>query len=208
MERYYGMQKKMKNKNAFAIVLLSLGFVTGLCSCSLKYDEIVNAEETNPEFIFNHAKMIRYENGKETARVQADGIEKYKDSDKTYGYNVKFMTYDENHKLETEGSCGYLFADTESEIYELYDGIKLFSNIQNTNFFADMLKWNGKTEQLIGGRRDTVRVEKDGTIIYGTGFSASGVSKKFGFSGTVSGEIETKDKDQDQNQEEPEEETN
>ena len=106
----------MKNKNAFAIVLLSLGFVTGLCSCSLKYDEIVNAEETNPEFIFNHAKMIRYENGKETARVQADGIEKYKDSDKTYGYNVKFMTYDENHKLETEGSCGYLFADTESEI--------------------------------------------------------------------------------------------
>ena len=65
-----------------------------------------------------------------------------------------------------------------------------------------MLRWNGKTEQLTGGRRDTVRIEKDGTIIYGTGFSASGVSKKFGFAGTVSGEIEAKDKEPQVEQEE------
>lgn len=190
----------MKNKPVFFTVMVSLLIAITFSACSLKYDEVVNAEETNPEFVFNHAKMIRYENGKETARVQADGIEQYKDSDITYGYNVKFMTYDKEHKLETEGSCGYLFADTASEVYELYDGIKLFSNIQNTNFFADMLKWNGKTEQLTGGRRDTVRIEKDGTIIYGTGFSASGVSKKFGFSGTVSGEIEAKDNAQSDEQ--------
>ena len=56
-----------------------------------------------------------------------------------------------------------------------------------------MLKWNGNTEQLTGGRKDTARIEKDGAIIYGSGFSASGVSKSFSFSGSVSGEIETKD---------------
>ena len=179
----------MKNKLLFAILFFSLLFF----SCSLKYDEDVNAEETNPEFVFKHAKMTRYEKGKETVRVQADDIEQYKNSNITYGHNVKFMTYDDEHKLETEGSCGYLYADTDSKIYELYDGIKLFSNIQNTNFFADMLKWDGQTEQLIGGRKDTVRVEKDGTVLYGTGFSASGVSKSFSFSGTVTGEIETKD---------------
>lgn len=162
-------------------------------SCSLKYDEVVNAEETNPEFIFDHAKMVRYENNKETVLVKADNIEQYKDSSVTYGKNVKFTTYDKEQKLETEGSCGYLYADTDLELYELYDGIKLFSKVQNTNFFADMLKWDGQTEQLIGGRKDTVRVEKDGTVLYGTGFSASGVSKSFSFSGTVSGEIETKD---------------
>lgn len=173
-----------------------------ILSCSLKYDEVVNAEETNPEFIFNHARLIRYENGKETVRVQADDIEQYKDSSITYGHNVKFTTYDKEHKLETEGSCGYLYADTDSEIYELYDGIKLFSRIQNTNFYADMLKWNGKTEQLTGGRKDTARLEKEGTVIYGTGFSASGISKKFNFSGTVSGEIETKDQENQENQEE------
>ena len=65
-----------------------------------------------------------------------------------------------------------------------------------------MLKWNGKTEQLTGGRKDTARLEKEGTVIYGTGFSASGISKKFNFSGTVSGEIETKDQENQENQEE------
>ena len=67
-----------------------------------------------------------------------------------------------------------------------------------------MLKWNGKTEQLTGGRKDTVRVEKDGTVLYGTGFSASGVSKTFSFAGTVSGEIETKDKDKENDNQEKE----
>jgi LPS export ABC transporter protein LptC len=185
----------MKNRTLLLTTLILL-----LCvSCSLKYDEVVNAEESNPEFVFNHAKLVRYEKGDETVRVQADNIEQYKDSNITYGRNVKFTTYGKEHKLETEGSCGYLFADTDSEIYELYDGIKLFSRIQNTNFYADMLKWNGKNEQLIGGRKDTVRIEKDGTVIYGTGFSASGVSKQFSFAGTVSGEIETKEKEEPEN---------
>ena len=186
-------------------LFLSVIIILIITSCSLKYDEVVNAEETNPEFVFNHAKLIRYENGDETVRVQADNIEQYKDSSITYGHNVKFTTYGKDHKLETEGSCGYLYADTDTEIYELYDGIKLFSKIQNTNFFADMLKWNGKTEQLTGGRKDTARIEKEGTVIYGTGFSSSGVSTQFSFAGTVSGEIETKDEKKDNPAEEAKE---
>lgn len=179
-------------RKAFILTAVILFFT----SCSLKYDESVSAEETNPEFTFTHAKIIRYDEGDETVRVQADKIEKYKNSSVTYGKNVVFTTYDDKHELETEGSCGYLYADSEADIYELYDGIKLFSRVQNTNFYADMLKWNGKTEQLTGGKGDNVRIEKDGTIIFGTGFSASGVSKRFGFTGTVSGEIEAKDKEQ------------
>ncbi len=168
-------------------------FMPFFFSCSLKYDEGLDAEKNNPEFVFNEAKLIRYKNAREDVKVQAQKIEQYKDSALTYGHNVKFLTYDEDHALETEGSCGYLYADPDNEIYELFDGIKLFSRIQNTNFYADMLRWNGKTEQLSGGRRDNVRIEKDGTIIYGTGFSASSISKKFSFAGTVSGDIETKD---------------
>ena len=189
-------------KNSFGGALLFFVAAFSFFSCSLKYDDAVNAEKTTPEFIFNQAKLVRYKDGSEDLRVQADNIEQYKKSSVTYGKNVKFTTYDKDHKLETEGSCGYLYADTDNELYELYDGIKLFSRVQNTNFFADMLRWNGKTEQLTGGRRDTVRIEKDGTIIYGTGFSASGVSKKFGFAGTVSGEIEAKDKEPQVEQEE------
>ena len=185
-------------KNGFWGTVFVLTAAMSFFSCSLKYDNGVDAEKTTPEFIFNQARLVRYRDAKEDVRVQADNIEQYKDSSITYGKNVKFTTYDKDHKLETEGSCGYLYADTDTELYELYDGIKLFSKVQNTNFFADMLRWNGKNEQLTGGRRDTVRIEKDGTIIYGTGFSASGVSKKFTFAGTVSGEIDARDKDQNE----------
>ena len=176
-----------------AFFLILSGF-----SCSLKYSETVNAEETNPEFVFNHARLVRYENGNESVVVNADNIEQYKDSDITYGKNVTFTTYDDEQKIETEGYCGLLYADSEKELYELYDGIKLYNRSQNTNFFANMLKWNGKTEQLTGARRDTAKIEKDGTVIYGTGFSASGVSKTFSFAGTVSGQIEAKDKKEDE----------
>ena len=193
----------MNNKRkSFVFLIIAVFSIT---ACSLKYDEIVNAEESNPEFVFNHAKLVRYEKAQEKVVVQADNIEQYKDSSITYGRNVKFLTYDQNHKLETEGSCGYLYADTDAEIYELYDGIKLFSKVQNTNFYADMLKWNGKTEQMTGGRKDTAKLEKDGTVIYGTGFSASGISKSFTFAGSVSGEIETKDKQENDGQEEVQE---
>lgn len=188
----------MKNKihqSRIAFILLISLFILNF-SCSLKYDETTNAEETNPEFVFTHAKMIRYKKAEESVKVFADSIEQYKDSDQTYAKNVNFITYDDKQKVETEGSCGYVFADSETEVYELYDGIKLYNKAQNTNFFANTLKWNGKTEQLTGGKRDTARIEKDGTVIYGTGFSASGVSKTFNFTGTVSGEIETKDKEQ------------
>ena len=190
----------MKNKTnlSFKIIysLLISAFLIFSFSCSLKYDQTVNAEETNPEFVFTHAKMVRYEKGAESVKVYADSIEQYKDSDITYGKNVSFTTFDDEGKIETEGSCGYLYADTKTEVYEMFDGIKIQNNNQNTNFSANMLKWNGKTEQLTGGKRDTAKIEKDGTVIYGTGFSASGVSKTFSFSGTVSGEIDAKDKNQ------------
>lgn len=185
--------KKIQSKIGY-LFLFSYGFfLFSLFSCSLKYDQSVNAEETNPEFVFTHANLIRYENGSESVRVYADNIEQYKNSDITYGKNITFTTYDDENKIETEGSCGYLYADSENELYEMYDGIKIYNKSDNTNFFANMLKWNGKNEQLTGGKLDTARIEKDGTVIYGTGFSASGVSKTFEFSGTVTGEIEAKE---------------
>ena len=195
--------KKHQGHKIIYALLISVFLIFSL-SCSLKYDETVNAEETNPEFVFTQAKMIRYKNDRESVKVFADSIEQYKDSDITYGKNVSFTTFDDEQQVETEGSCGYLYADSEKEIYELYDGIKLYNKVQNTNFFANMLKWNGKTEQLTGGKRDTARIEKDGTVIYGTGFSASGVSKTFNFSGTVSGEIEAKDKETEEQETEQE----
>lgn len=173
-------------KHLFLFPLFSLFF-----SCSLKYDEYVDSEDKVPEFVFQNAVVNRYENNAVTLEVSAELLEQYKGKSETYAKNLSFKAY-EDGKVTTEGSCGLLMTDTDKEFYELYDDIKLYNNKDKLNFFADVLKWNAKTEQLTSGRGDMVRIEKDDAVIRGTGFSASGVSQTFSFRGTVTGEIESK----------------
>lgn len=162
-----------------------------LFSCSLKYDEETVSKDVTPEFIFENPSLIRVEGGKKSVVVNAEKIEKYKSNSVFYASDVFFETFNQYEETDAKGSCGLLFADLDSQIYELFDGIALFSREYDTNFYANVLKWDGKTEQLIGSKRDTVRVEKNDTILFGTGFSASGVSSSFHFNGTVTGEIES-----------------
>ena len=188
-------QTKSFSLNLLAMLGLS-AFGLFSSSCSLKYDETVSAEEKNPEFVFYDTKLTRYENNNKKAEINTGYLEQYKDSDATYAKDVSFKTIYKDGKLETEGKCGLLYFDSKKELYELYDGIKLFNVKQNTRFSADILRWNGKTEQLTSGRTDMVRIEKDDTVIVGSGFSASGISGRFNFTGTVNGNIVTKSEEE------------
>lgn len=190
---------KKVSKKTFSLkrAVLVMGTVLLSFSCSLKYDETVNVEERVPEFIFQDTSMVRNEDNRITFQMQADLLEQYKKSSETFATNVSFKSYDDDGSLATEGQCGLLFSDTDKKLYELYDDIKLFNRSENTSFYAQILRWNEKTEQLTSGRGEMVKVEKDDTVIRGTGFSASGISKKFSFRGTVSGEIQTKVQDEE-----------
>ena len=137
--------------------------------------------------------MVRYENMRPTLEVSAGTLEQYKNSDETYGKDISFTSYDDEGKLETEGSCGMIFADTGKKVYELYDDINVYNAPEKMRFYASVLKWNGKSEQLTSGRSDMVKIEKDDTIMRGSGFSASAVSKTFSFRGNITGTIETND---------------
>lgn len=153
-------------------------------------DKASEAETKNPEFVFNNTVLSQYENKKKTAIITSKIIEQYKNSDISYVEDVYFETY-KNGNIDTKGSCGYLIADTKQDSYELYDKINIYSEEQKASFGANYLKYNSKTEQLTGSRTDNVHIEKDGIVIYGSGFAASGVTGEYSFSGTVSGEIET-----------------
>lgn len=171
----------------FALLCISLFVCT---SCSLKYREETQAESTNPEFIFTDAQIEQIENNKKTLRVKASLIEKYKNSDNSFAKDVDFKTFEKDGSLESEGKCDYLKMNSQVSEYEMYDNIQLFSKKHNAFFYSDVIKWNGKTEQLISGRNQTVKVKKDDTTIIGSGFSASGVTGKYQFTGVVSGVIE------------------
>ena len=182
----------------FSIFLLS--------SCSLKYSETVEAEDKVPEFVFEETKLVRYEDSKPTLELNASTLEQYKDSNETYGKDISFISYDDEGKLETEGSCGIIFADTGTKVYELHDDIDLYNAPENMRFSASVLKWNGKSEQLTSGRSDMVKIEKDDTIMRGSGFSASGISKTFSFRGNIIGTIETDDDNEEPAEDENEQE--
>ncbi|MBR1638912.1 MAG: LPS export ABC transporter periplasmic protein LptC [Treponema sp.] len=187
------MKKKLKESS---LSLFRTALIWAACllflSCSLKYDETVNVEERVPEFVFQDTSMVRCDNNKISFEMKAGVLEQYKKSSETFAKDISFISYDDDGSVSTEGQCGLLFSDTDKKFYELYDDIKLYNRSENTNFFAQILRWNEKNEQLTSGRGEMVKVEKDGTVMRGTGFSASGVSKSFSFRGTVSGEIETK----------------
>ncbi len=162
-----------------------------LSSCSLKYNDTVEVESRVPEFVFEGTTMTRYEDKNVTLQINAEVLEQYKGSSESYAKNVSFSSYDDG-EMSTEGSCKLLYSDTDKDLYELYDEIKLFNYKEKINFYADVLRWNAKNEQLTSGRGEMVKIEKDDTVIRGSGFSASGISKTFSFRGNVTGDIETK----------------
>lgn len=175
-------------KKVFLLILSTVLFF----SCSLKYGENVNVEDSTPEFVFQDTTITRYEDKKITVEISAGTLEQYKDSSETFAKDVEFTAYDDDGEVRTDGTCGYLFTDTDKEIYELYDNIELYNHDDETKFFADVLKWNAKNEQLTSGRGNNVRIETEDTVMHGSGFSASGISKTFVFTGSVTGDIDAK----------------
>ena len=190
MTLYSGSFDKLDHR---ILCLLLILFPLCITSCSLKYSESVNSEDKVPEFVFEETKLVRFEKKSPTLEVSAQKLEQYKNSDETYGQNVEFTSYNENGEVETEGHCGILYADSNKKIYELYDDINVYNTPEKMRFYANALRWNGRTEQLTSGRGDMVKIEKDDTIMRGSGFTASGISKTFSFRGNITGTIETSD---------------
>ena len=187
------MNFSSKKKTFFSKTALLFFAVIVFSACSLKYGMTVYDENSSPEFVFNDVNFDRYEDNKKTLSLSAERLEQYKDGKSIFAKNPAFKTYDDDGELATEGKCELLSADTNEEKYVLYDNIEINNLSDDIIVSADNLRWNGKTEQLVSGRTDNVSIKRGKTIMSGSGFSASGVSKQFSFTGVVTGETETGD---------------
>ncbi len=186
-------------KSNFCLILL---LVFCVFSCSLKYTEEETPELNIPEITFSQAVFTRYEEGKISARLQAEQLEQYSNDNSMYAKNVQFDTFDKEGKKTAQGSCDLISANTVSESYTLLGNVKLISYENKMSLVTNNIRWNGKNEQLTCGKNDIVSIsrwnddektsdEKSDTSITmnGTGFSASGITQSFEFSGPVSGVI-------------------
>lgn len=177
----------MKKPQAVNLARMLFVLLT-LSSCTLRYGQQVNSEGSVPELSFENVHMTRYEDAQPSLKLNASQIEQYKNSS-LYAKDAVFTTWDKNQNVETEGSCLLLGMDTKEERYTLFNNILIKNYSENMQIQADSLRWNEKTEQLTSGETDRVTISKEDIQLTGTGFSASGISRQYSFSGTVSGTV-------------------
>lgn len=163
-------------------------------SCSLSYRTQTNdAEENVPDLTFSGTNFTRYEDTRKTVVFTADKIEQYNDGTTMYAKNMSFSIFDKDGKEDSSGSCNLMSANTGKGIYELFDNIEIKNNSREILLKANALRWNEKTEQIIGSTTDTVSLIKNNTTLAGKSFSASAVSNSFSFGGNVAGKVVTED---------------
>lgn len=185
-------------KRILAITISSLFMFLG---CSLKYSQSYQDESNVPEFIFTDAVYTKYEDDAKKLSLSAGVLEQYKEGNSMYARDVSFQLLKKTGEIETEGSCKLLSANSDEEKYTLYDDIKIKNFDENLEVTAGSIRWNGKSEQLTSSRNDMVTIKKGDTTMQGSGFSASAISKKFAFTGVITGEFE-KNEDSDNNSKE------
>lgn len=177
-------------KRILSITISSLFIFLG---CSLKYSQSYQDESNVPEFIFTDAVYTKYEDDAKKLSLSAGVLEQYKEGNSMYARDVSFQLLKKTGEIETEGSCKLLSANSDEEKYTLYDDIKIKNFDENLEVTAGSIRWNGKSEQLTSSRNDMVTIKKGDTTMQGSGFSASAISKKFAFTGVITGEFEKKE---------------
>ena len=177
-----------------------------LSSCSLKYDEGESTEDDSPELEFVNVDYKKYEDKVMTSQIKADALEQYKSDDTAYAKNASFKSWNKKAELVAEGSCGYLGLDSDREVYVLFDDIYIDNVEQEFRLEAQSLKWSGKSQMLVSGKDDEVRLERDDVVVTGSGFSASADTRTFEFANPVSGVITTSDDDDEEEEGEDEDE--
>lgn len=170
-----------------------------LCAaCSVNYDNIYETEGTIPELMLDDAVFKRIKDGKINSQIQSGRLEEFKDSGKVLAREIQFETKNDDGKVNSFGSAGLMKADTKKEIYEFFNGIHIEAPERGIEIDGESLRWNGKTEQLVGEKGKSLTIKKDGISLSGKGFSASAVSESFSFASSVYGNYKDEEEEDGQ----------
>jgi LPS export ABC transporter protein LptC len=175
----------------FRRALTAALFMFGCVSCAIQYNTIEDNSDNVPEFMLRDAVVSRYENSQLKVRADAGLIEQYKQQNIFFAQNVACEVYADDGTLQTTGAFGFVVADTDSEVYTLFDNISVENHAENTSVRAEQLKWSGKTGLLASGNDSPVTIIRAGETAFefsGVGFSADTFNRTYQFSG-VSGTI-------------------
>ena len=173
----------------FLLALIAVFFA----ACSLQYEQRTDSKDSVPEIVFTNVKFHRYEKNLQKFFLSSSKLEEYKSDGAYFASDANFCTWDEEGAIDTSGNCALLGILPKENIYSLLKEVQIENKSQDIKISASAMQWNSKNEQLIFSKDDEVHFSRNGLELTGTGFSASGVSGRFEFSGPVQGSFSTGD---------------
>ena len=169
-----------------------------------------------PELVFSDARFVSYDEGRVSMILETSLLEQYQNDSALYGSQVHFTTYNEEGELSAEGSSQMISANSSQKLYSLLGDVEIESFEENMIVRTDSISWDGRTEQLVTGSTDTISIKKgtseespktgagekkEGSSnrieMEGSGFSASGLTMSFQFTGPVAGTIYSSKKEKE-----------
>jgi hypothetical protein len=184
-----------------ARIVVSAGLAALLPSCSIAYNNFQTDSSGVPEFLLETAVLTRYEDGKPSVRLEAGLFEQYQNDNAIYGSGTSFSVSSAEGEQTARGNCGLFSADTDTEIYTLFDSIRVESVRENFEIRASELKWSGDSGVLTSGQDTAVSIVRGKNAgdsgggsnfsLSGTGFSANTRERTYRFSGAVTGTFVT-----------------
>jgi len=160
-----------------------------LSGCSFDYGALSEgAASSIPDLVMTDVEYVRVQDGKPVVRLQAAKISRY-DKDKRMEVELpRFAQYAADGSEGARGGASSATVDIESGDVVLTGGVVLSVPGEDVFLETDRLDWLDKDRVLAGGEGVPLLVKRgDGSYLSGPGFRVDSRSKRWSFSGVVSG---------------------
>ncbi len=160
-------------------------------SCSFSYKDLETEKQKQPDMVFSHVTLLRYNDNQQEIRADAGMLEMY-DAEKLWiGKTIGFTQYDLKTQKETvKGRMGLMLINESAKEY--YLGNDVFCHLIDDDYSvrSSALVWKKEEGMLAAPSEETVRITQgDGLSIEGKNFSANTKTKAFMFKTGTKGTI-------------------
>lgn len=157
--------------------------------CSFDYGALSDeGSSTIPDLIMTDVEYVRVQDGKPVVRLQAEKISRYDKEKRMEVEFPRFAQYASDGSEGARGGASSATVDTESGDVVLSGGVVMSVPEEDVLLETERLDWLDKDRILSGAAGFPLLVKRgDGSSLSGPGFRVDSRSKRWSFSGAVSG---------------------
>lgn len=158
-------------------------------SCDVSGENTDVAQEIKiAETVINDFRQVKIKNGRPLYEIKAQKAETFIKENNMRVYGVEFSQFDKNQEVVSDGIATKVDFNTSSENATIEGYMRFHSKKEKVYIESQWLDWNNERKRLTGKSDIPVKIEKeDGTVLEGSGFSATTDNKTITFSNGMKG---------------------